>query len=223
MSHVSCLMSRQGLTFVELLIAGAIFAILLVGLSAHLRGNVMAWHRATTTVEQLQQVRVALERWEADLAGGLVFDPGGAWMPQQTFDSTRVQWYVVRPGQAGSSATGRVWFVTYELQPDGQGMALTRSSQTVAQAASTIAAVPERLLRDVQSLVIRYGSVASSAESAGQPQTITWTSSWTDLTQTPRLIEVTLELGSHWAITRQLRQVFVIPSGSLTPQVAGSP
>ena len=212
-----------GLTFVELLIAGAIFAILLVGLSAHLRGDVAAWRRATTTVEQLQQVRVALDRWEADLAGGLVFEPGGIWMPQQAFDSTRMQWYVVRPGQAGPSAAGRVWFVTYELQPDGQGLALTRTSLTVAQAASTITTAPERLLRDVQSLTIRYGYVAGSEAPPGQPQTITWTNNWTDLTQTPRLIEVTLELGSHWAITRQFRQVFVIPSGSLTPAAGATP
>ena len=74
-------------------------------------------------------------------------------------------------------------------------------------------------------LIHRLAPVATAGPGvqgqAGVP--ITWTSSWTDVSQSPKLIELTLELGNSWTIPRTVRRVVVVPSGSLIAAPAAGP
>ena len=213
--------THRGFTFVELLIAGVMFGILMAALSGHLRATLVAWRRATTTVEQLQRARIGLERFERDLATAFIYEPAGQWSPKPEFGGDHLRTYLVR----GNGTSGKVWCVTYDLQSDSLHTALARTSQTIAQAAGNIPGAIDTVLTDVSRLQLRYGTMATAGP--GTPGQvgglITWTNSWTDVSQSPRLIEVTLELGSSWVIPHTVRHVVVVPSGSLTPAQPAGP
>ncbi len=213
--------ARRGFTFVELLIAGTMFAILMVAIAGHLRGDLMVWRRATTTVEQLQRLRVGLERFERDLSTLIVYEPTGQWPVKPEFSHDHLRAYLVR----GIGTSGRVWYATYDVQ-GSQPAAWTRTFQTLAQAIANIPGTAETLLPDVAHVDVRYsmmaaGPAAPGGNASGGP--VTWTSTWTDLAQSPRLIEFTVELGPSWKIPHTVRRVFAVPTGGLTPAQGGTP
>ena len=211
----------RGLTFVELLMAATIFSILLVGVSGHLRGTVMAWRRATSTVEQLQQTRVALDRLGEDLANAFVFEATETWTPLALFAAGQLQFYTVRQGRTGAEGDRGVRFVTYALEPEDEALSLVRTSRTAQEAAWDLPTPPQSLLRPIQSLSIRYAALME-VEGGQETSQLEWLTDWQDPTKLPKLVEVTVELGGSAAVPQRVRQVFVIPHGSLeSPAGAG--
>ena len=73
--------SPSGLTFIELLMAVTITACLLTGLSAHLRGGMLAWRRTMTALDAMTATRALLERCARDLAQAARCDPPAAAPP----------------------------------------------------------------------------------------------------------------------------------------------
>lgn len=60
--------ATSGFTFIELLLAAAITAILLAGLTLHLRGGLLAWRRTITALEAMAHTRAQLERCAREVA-----------------------------------------------------------------------------------------------------------------------------------------------------------
>jgi type II secretion system protein J len=210
------------LTFVELLMAATLFSILMVGLSAHLRGGILAWRRAQVMVDELQRVRVALERLTQDLANAVLVDSRADATPKTLFAADALQFLTTQPppglsavpsgtGQAGAhQAASRIWVVTYRLDDGIQPSALLRSAQTVRAARASLEARTDTLLANVKRLAIRYGYLSNTAAPG-----VEWRATWDDPAQLPKLLELTIELERPSALPRQIRRVVVIPQGIL--------
>ena len=208
---------RRGLTLVELLMAVAIFAILGVGLSSHLRGATLAWRRAMEETEASQRLRVAMEQLERDLANATLFDGTGSWTPAPVFGSQELHWYTRRPGlRDGDPASVR--YVAYALGADG---ALTRTSMTPQEAHAAAAQVePSVLVRGVASLEVRYAVMEPSA--GGGAATLSWLDDWESTEQLPGLVEVRLTMTESAAGPSAVRRAMRVPTGSLQrPESSG--
>jgi len=220
---------KRGLTFVELLMAATLFSILMVGLSTHLRGGILAWRRVQVMVDELQRVRVALERLTQDLANALVLDSRADAIPKTLFAADTLQFLTTQPspipaasadwrgpatggiGGAGAhQAASRIWVVTYRLDDGTQPSALLRSAQTVRAARASLETRTDTLLANVKRLAIRYGYLSNTAAPG-----IEWRTTWDDPAQLPKLLELTIELERPSALPRQIRRVVVIPQGIL--------
>ena len=202
------LASRCGLTFVELLMAATIFSMLLVGVSGHLRGNVVAWRRTVSITNALQETRIALDQVERDLVHALVFEETGTWTPVPVFTETKLQYYTVVPSpSADASDAGSVRFVTYALDTDHEVTALTKSSQTIQEAHAGLAPFKQPLLSPVASWSVQYGFLPSDASA------IQWKPRWDDAPKLPRLVKVTVAFPDASPARRVLQSVVTIPVG----------
>lgn len=213
---------RSAFTFVELLIASTMIAVLFVGLGAHLRGGLTVWQRTTAMGEALQRQRVASDRLERDLANALVFDArkdayGGTTgqLPLPVFGDTTLSFFTVSP--MGASGSPAIRFVTYACGEHGGTTGLWRTSQSVGAArARSPEPMPELLLPDCDALAFQYAYLP--APEAGQPgrqplRELEWKSAWPDDAdeplRLPRLVEVSIEVAG-----RQARRVCALPSGA---------
>ena len=205
----------MGFTLVELLIAATMMAVLLVGLSAHLRGGITVWQRATTTVERLQRQDVALDRLASDLANSLIDDPrpesyGGApgQLPVPHFTATSAAWYAAQPAAPGRVPSVR--FVSYACAARDGTQGLWRTSQSIGEVRTNTEPVPELLMPGCESLTFRYGTQA--ATDSHQPDWLAWIEEWPNALQAmPRLVEVSMQLaGGH-----QVMRLLTIPIGTV--------
>ena len=233
--------SVSGLTFVELLMAATIFSILMVGFSAHLRGGLVAWHRATTTLETLQRQRVVVERLTQDLANAVIIDPRPGATPSVVFGADTLQFYTVQPVrgpaqifvlEGGPSPTpstaplhatagAHVLFVSYRMVEGAEGSALVRVAQPVREAQQGPPVLPEdtrpyQLASGIASLHIRYAYLSTGISPGPIPtvsgsQALEWHDTWSDATQLPKLVELTIQRRG----AAPLRYAFLLPAGVL--------
>lgn len=209
-------LSRRGFTFVELLLASTMIAILIVGLAVHLRGGMAVWREATQTVEALQRRRAAFDQLASDLAGAFIYDTGTASAnpadegqpPAMELGSDRLFLYTVSSGWANRLPAVR--FVTYACgRMDGK-QGFWRTSQPVMVARKkTIAPAPELLLPDCEEMAVRYAYAPSgSTQDAQQP--FDWRNQWVDTQKLPRLLELSLTVSKQ-----PVKKVMVVPAGIL--------
>lgn len=203
----------RGFTFVELLIASTMMAVLFLGLAAHLQGGIMVWQRATQTAERLQRTRVALDRLDRDLANAMTLDsreaaygddPGK--LPPPQFGSQELRWYTVEPDPVDRMGSVRV--VTYACREKGGVVGLWRTSVLISQARAKIEPAAELVLPGCERLSVRYGYLP--VDESGP---IAWREQWKPdpTTALPRLVEVSLESAGY-----RTRRVCPIPIGTLT-------
>ena len=213
MSHVSCPMSLGGLTLVELLMAVTVFATLLVGLSSHVRGSVVAWRRVTSTTERLQRVRVALEWLTADVTNAFVFDPSQVWQPGHRFASDRLSCYTIQPSSAEQALDGhQAVFVSYSVEPSESPTVLTRTVRTVREAADGLPGRSYPLLDQVDAFALRFGVWDQ------ETSRLIWIDQWNDQGQLPGVVRVTLTMKASPGVA--VEQAMLIPTGSLSPPAA---
>ncbi len=206
---------ERGFTFVELLVAAAMVAVLFVGLAGHLQGGIMVWQRVTTTTQALQRERVAVQRLTRDLAGAFVYSANAATygvspkVPSPELSAGRLRWYTIEP--SGPARRGQVRVVTYSCERLQSQVGLWRASQTVAQARDE-EPVRELLLPDCDSLGVSFPYLP---EDASQP--LRWLPGWDpgasqDL---PRFFE--LELRRAAVSKPPIRLMLALPAGLLKP------
>jgi prepilin-type N-terminal cleavage/methylation domain-containing protein len=213
-------LQQSGFTFVELVIAATILAILTVGIATHLRGGVVVWRRATQVTEALQRQRVALERLERDLANAIVYDvradddvygPQEGALPWPQFTGDVLGWYTVAP--PGRDAGG-VRHVTYTCAEVEGVTGLWRTAQTLGAARRRQSApAPQLLLPGCETLRAQFGY--QPAEGGIE---LEWLARWDDPLTLPRLMEVSLDLDSGATLTR----VLSAGSGVLPPVETGA-
>jgi prepilin-type N-terminal cleavage/methylation domain-containing protein len=214
-------LSRRGFTFVELLVAATMIAILFVGLAGHLRGGITVWQRATTTTQALQQERVAVQRLARDLAHAFVYaasaDAYGSSpkLPAPELSAGRLRWYTVEP--SGPARRGQARLVTYTCERLQSRTGLWRSSQTLAQARDD-AAAPELVLPDCDGMMVSFPYLP---EEPSQP--LRWLPGW-DMGSSqdlPRFFE--LELRREAASKPPIRLTLALPAGLLKPAQEAGP
>lgn len=207
--------ARGGFTFIELVIAGTMIAILFVGLSTHLRGGMTVWREATRRIEALEEEQAAFDRLQRDLAQSVAYytDPtryGPQGLPPMQWSSDQARWYAVDRDQG-------VRLVTYRCAAVEDASWWVRTSLTLEAARAPsggVAAEPavEPLLPGCKALSLRYGYLPLAEAAEGQ---INWQAAWpdnpADPPQLPRLIEMRLTLEDG----RQTQKVLLIPHGVL--------
>lgn len=195
----------RGLTFVELLIAATIIAILMAGLVLHLRGGMTAWRRTVEVGERMQRVRAVWDALARDVSAAVVVDarPASAW--GVVADATHLSLCTGSTGPGGAMRK-----VTYAVTDAGDGRALVRSEQSLREAAAGILGDPRVVLADVEAVNLRY-AVMPDGETELQ-----WQEAWTDPASLPQVIEVTLELSAS-AGGGEISQVLLVPGGTLMP------
>jgi type II secretory pathway pseudopilin PulG len=215
--------TERGLTFVELLIAATMMSILFIGLGTHLRGGINVWQRTTATVEALQRQRVAMDRLERDVANAFLYesrpeaygtDPGQ--LPTPPFRGTlggAPQWVTLE--RLPQQRVPGVRMVTYTCEEVEGRRGLWRMSQSVGEVQAAQPPIPELLLDGCDGLSFRYAFRPSDHASGAS---LEWSDQWNDVTQLPRLIEVSLRIRG-----RDMRRFFTIPSGVLKPIEGGPP
>ena len=207
---------QAAFTLVELLIAATMMSILVMGLSAHLRGGLTVWRRVTDTAERLQRRHVGLEQMERDLANAMRYydSPGGygeavGQAPPPQFEPSALSWYIVR----GGTETGlpSVWYVHYGCGERDGVQGLWRVTQTVGQARLHQDGSAELLIPGCETMSLRYASEAPPE----QPDVLSWSSVWDDPQEgMPQLIELSMQLTGGERITR----IMTMPIG-ITPRV----
>jgi len=200
--------ASDGFTLVELLIAATMMSVLFIGLGSHLRGGITVWRQTTQRVDALQRQRIALDRFERDLANGIIYDSrdeaygveeGKLPPPQCTASS--MKWYTVSSAVKPPS----VRFVTYACESLDGTIGLWRASQSVGEARTHSEPARELLLPDCSALEVRY-AYAPADESAP----LEWRQEWLYGRELPQLIEVTVRRTKAEEVTR----VIAIPHGS---------
>ena len=226
--------ARVGLTFVELLIAATIFAILGVGLSTHLRAAVTIWRRTNDEAEQSQQVRITLRRLAQDLADATVISPQPKPDAPEAplFDSGRLAFITVAPGRDGLPQSARVQHVVYEVVPQlstidasMEGPGLVRRIQSYAALRAGETSEPSAR---VQTSVILPGvppdgfqlrcAYRSSAEPRG------WAfirKPWSLSDRLPRLVEVTIKQEPPTTGSQRIKPVRIVTTIAIPTGVIG--
>ncbi len=152
--------ARPGLTFVELLIAITIFALIGVGLSAHLRGALTVWRRSQQEGEQAQRLRVVWARLSRDLANAVVIDASQDPIRPMVWDTDTMRFWTMEPGPAAAGGDWRVTEVTYTLERSDSPAAPKKDSefQLVREARAYPSGEPSKiaLLPSVKSWEIQY-------------------------------------------------------------------
>ena len=204
---------RAGFTLVELLIAATMMSVLMVGLSAHLRGGLDVWRRATDGAESMQRVRVGWERMERDAANALQYAEAEAYgeafgmAPPPRFEADEAGWYAVMSG-AGDEALPAIRYVEYACTDRDGVQGLWRFVRTVGQARAQLPPQAELLLPGCDTLSLRYASEAPPE----QPGPFLWSPEWEEATtQLPRLIEASMRLSDG----RQISRIVTMPAGRL--------
>lgn len=195
-----------GFTFVELMIASTMIAVLFVGLGGHLRAGMRVWQQATTTSNALQQQRVVFERLERDLTNAFVYTDGRTDLPlpPTEFRADRMRWCTV----VGSGTSPAIELVTYTCDQEG----FRRHSQSIGEARKAQQPREEVLVPECETLTLRYAYLTPSgpAPSTVASDVLEWRDQWTQADELPRLIEMTLACPP-----RELRRLFAIPVGVL--------
>lgn len=211
---------RCGFTFIELLIASTMMAILFIGLGTYLRGGITVWRRATETSAALQEQRVGFERLERDLANAFIYNPAepptDPTAPEFTAD--HVRWCTIQPSMGGQPA--RVQIVRYACTSVDGTPGLWRTVQPIA---GGVSAKPELMLAGCAGLNMSYAYLPDA-----ETQPMEWQPEWKsekDQLQLPKLIRIELRLRADSGAERSLARSVIIPSGALKkfPSGAGGP
>ena len=198
--------SLTGFTLIELLMAATLFSILTMGVVVQLRGGMTAWRRTISAVDELQQVRAALDRVSKDLANAVILDPRLDALVQPVFSSDAIQVATIHTDWRGGA---RAQVISYAVDSQERVSTLIRRSETVQEAFADLPPRLEPILPGVTRLSLRYASLPEG----GAMQWV-WQGTWPNPTILPKLIEVTIEF-SAGAGPRQIRQVLLLPTGSL--------
>lgn len=208
------MMPRRGLTFVELLVAATIFAILAMGLSAHLRGGIDVWRRVTSTMASTQSRRVIADRLRVELANGVAVSTKQMTNPSEAakpvFQTKTLGFVTAMSAQGSESSLRRLRYVRYNLN----GHELERTECSFQEAAADRCGQSHVIAKGVKEFSLRY----AYREAEGSANLI-WRESWLDVDHLPHLVETTLSLEDDPG--QVLSQWVTIPQGQWqTPEQA---
>jgi len=215
----------RAFTLLEVLVATAIMAVLAGSLYATLHVAFRARRSATSAVQEVRTVDLALARLRADiesavvpagiLAGALVGEPGTDAVGRPS-DSLLL--HCTSPGGEPAEGAGDVRMVEFACAEadDDTGLVLLRRVTTNLLAPTTPEPYEEVLARGIGAFALRYFDG------------IDWLEAWDSTTQDNRLpaaVEVTLQLrapegAESDAVGYGASRVFLIPCSTVVPGIA---
>jgi prepilin-type N-terminal cleavage/methylation domain-containing protein len=218
---------RRGLTFVELLVAVSIIAIVGVGLASHLRGALMVWRRSQIQAEQSQRLRVTWQRLSRDLANAVLADPPDATDSSTDLSTAALTFATVLPPRTPSDPP-RLARVSYELQPSENRadasdttFDLVRTVETSVPSASGEAPRGVVLLRGLASMSIEYPIRSDELAGEGEAGWVFAEEPWPSDQLLPRVVRITLvPAGPGDEESRAWRWVASIPHGTIPEATA---
>ncbi len=220
--------SRPGLTFVELLIAITIFALVGMGLSVHLRGALTVWRRSQQESEHAQRLRVLWARLSRDLANAVVIDPSQDPIRPMIWDTDTMRFCTMEPGPAAAGGDWRVTEVTYTLERSESSAAPKKDSEfrLVREVRAYPSGEPSRvvLLPSVKSFEVQYPHQEEQPVD-GQVQWSFRPVAWRGKGVLPRAVKVTILPDPTAAESSSEPLVAVLPVylGSLAEQPPAVP
>ncbi len=211
--------ARHGFTLIELMIACTMMAILVFGVSGHLRAGIDVWKRLEKSAETLQRRRTAIERFNRDITHAIVIDPReeaygleDGKLPSPVFSNSQAEWYTAQ-GPSPERPMGALLFVRYWCGSDGTQTGLWRQQFSIAAARTRVEPDPALLLPGCETLELRYAYLPT-----GESKELDWRQSWSGkVNQLPGLVEMRLKTAEN----EESLHVFSVPAGTLSDVQTG--
>lgn len=214
---------NKGFTFVELMIALTIFALVSLGIYATFSTGLNAWRRGEDATRLQQEARWALDKIAQELRGAVLYNYGanypelGSFLGEESKISFLSQIYNL------AAKTSEVKKITYSLEVPDYGEihktiigttqeklsrvvvryeeieapleSLQRKEETLLQTLQTKETTPVQS-EPITNLVKQGGLSFSYAfkQGVGDEETTTWKDSWEDKTKLPQGVKITLIL-----------------------------
>jgi len=210
----------RAFTLLEMLVATAIMVVLAGSLYATLYTAFRARRSATSAVEEVRKVELALQQVRADLRAAVVPKGilAGAFVGEQTLGAVgrpadSLMLHCTAPGSEPTGGTGDIRMIELvcEQADDGTGLALVRRVSTNLLGPTVGEPDQQVLCRGVYAFALRYFDG------------LDWLDSWDSTTQDnqlPAAVEVTLELESDRQVPTnapgyRTSRVYLVPCSSI--------
>ena len=177
-SHSITQGSRKGFTLVELLVVVSILGLVTGVVGASLAAGIRAWQMARTFGTVEAQALVGARILKRDVMNTFAFYaiPFKGSRREMTFPA------IVDTTPESENPSPRLGSVSYRY--NRYERVLERQVTALASEITAPSQDPERLVRDVEDLVIRYGEVGKNG--------LSWEASWDNTTNHPEVVEIEL-------------------------------
>lgn len=183
---------RCGLTFVELMLATSIFAVVAVAIYVTFGTGISTWRRAQQAQQLYQDLRFALDKIAQDLSNAAVY------LPTENFtnfqgENNEVSFYSLVETFRPAPQYQRLYKITYQL--DEQARILLRLAQAYPESDSEIQpaqpeVAPEKIARQISKLNFYY----CYADNTAEPNSYKWLDNWNAAQDIPLGVKIELEL-----------------------------
>jgi prepilin-type N-terminal cleavage/methylation domain-containing protein len=214
---------RRGFTFIELLIALTIFALVSLGIYATFSTGLNAWRRGEDATRLQQEARWALDKIAQELRGAALYNYGADYPELGSFLGGENKISFLSLIYSPASKISEIKKITYSLEVPDYGEihktvvgthqeklskiivnyeenqapleSLQRKEETLLQALETKEVTPVKS-EPVTNLVKSGGLSFSYAfkQGAGDEEVTVWKAAWEDKTKLPRGVKITLIL-----------------------------
>jgi len=197
------LLKHNGFTFVELLIALTIFAIVASGIYATLHTGFKIWSRGNVYISRNQSMRVFFDVLSSELVNAILYEPIG-----HTYLSGEVSFPAIIDVSTGNLIETELVSISY-LFNSGEGV-ITRRCATLENGFDHAEAEEYILLDDVESCHFSY-----CLEPAAEGEEYEWSEDW-DEEYLPRAIKINLVMrGNQGQEKEQFEKVIFLPQGKV--------
>lgn len=180
----------QGFTFIELMIAVSIFAVVSVAIYATFNSGLSAWKKAEQSQNICQDVRLALEKMALDLENAVIYSPDPEF---SNFEgkNNKISFYSLKEVFQTIPSHLELRKITYALDESTQ--TLQRWEENFAQSAQeTTVQEPEDFATQIKTLAFSY-----CYEDEGSDPLYQWKDEWDAVKEIPQGVKIELEVGAE--------------------------
>jgi prepilin-type N-terminal cleavage/methylation domain-containing protein len=215
--------NKKGFTFVELMIALTIFALISLGIYATFSTGLNAWRRGEDATRLQQEARWALDKIAQELRGAVIYNYGDSYPELGSFLGERSKISFLSLVYSPVSKISEVKKITYSLEVPDYGEihktvigthqeklskvivnyeenqapleSLQRKEEALLQTLETKEITPAK--SEPLTNLVKSGGLSFSyafKQGAGEEETTVWKESWEDKTKLPQGVKITLIL-----------------------------
>lgn len=173
---------RKAFTLVELLLAAAIFAVVVVSIFSAFHTGIFSYRNIDDAIELYQSARRALERMNLDVRNAFSYSADDA---KFTGDANSISFLTLQETFSEDEVMRDYAFVSYSLE-GGRLIRLCRKGKESLN--DKLAVEPDELAQGAEELVFSYGYVDKA------DGTLKWKDAWDDAASFPAALKVTLSL-----------------------------
>lgn len=180
----------QGFTFIELMIAVSIFAVVSVAIYSTFNTGISAWRKAQKSQDIYQDVRLVLEKMVLDLENAVIYslDPEFSNFKGK---ENRISFYSLKEVFQTIPSHLELRKITYALDESTQ--TLQRWEENFAQSVQeTTVQEPEDFATQIKALVFSYCYEDEDSDPPYQ-----WKDEWDSVKEIPQGVKIELEVGTE--------------------------